>query len=52
VIWGDTSNRVSSAGAADGLSTQNFPYTASIYTDQATPPTGTYTDTVQVDVRY
>lgn len=51
-VWGDATNRVSSAGAADGVSSQHFPYTASIYTDQATPPVGTYTDSVVVDVRY
>jgi len=51
-VWGETSNRVSSAGAADGVTGQSFPYTASIYTDQPTPPVGVYTDTVVVDVRY
>lgn len=51
-VWGDATNRVSSAAAADGVSSQHFPFTASIYTDQATPPVGTYTDSVVVDVRY
>ncbi|PAJ77991.1 Csu type fimbrial protein [Burkholderia ubonensis] len=50
--WGQSSNRASSAGAANGASTQQFPYVARIYTDQATPPVGTYTDSVIVDVRY
>lgn len=52
VVWGTTLNRVSSAGAADGLTAQLFPYTASVYKDQATPPIGIYTDSVVVDVRY
>ncbi|WP_175691210.1 Csu type fimbrial protein [Burkholderia anthina] len=52
VVWGQSINRVNSSGAADGVSTQQFPYVAKIYTDQATPPVGTYTDSVIVDVRY
>jgi spore coat protein U-like protein len=51
-VWGTAENRVASAEAADGLSSQLFPYTARIYADQATPPLGTYMDTVIVDVRY
>ncbi|VVD64129.1 secreted pili protein involved in motility and biofilm formation [Pandoraea aquatica] len=51
-IWGQTSNRVSSNGAADGVSVKQFPYVAKIYKDQLTPPPGTYLDTVIVDVRY
>ncbi|KWF16656.1 spore coat U domain-containing protein [Burkholderia pseudomultivorans] len=51
-VWGQATNRVNSAGAADGQSTQQFPYAARIYPDQATPPIGTYTDSVVVDVRY
>jgi spore coat protein U-like protein len=51
-VWGDVTNRVNSAGAADGVTTQSFPYTASIYTDQTTPPVGIYTDSVVVDVQY
>jgi spore coat protein U-like protein len=51
-VWGDTNNRVSSQRAADGVTNQQFPYTARIYTDQITPPVGTYADTVQIDVRY
>ncbi|MCA8089370.1 spore coat U domain-containing protein [Burkholderia anthina] len=51
-VWGQATNRVSSPGAADGQSVQAFPYVARIYTDQPTPPVGTYTDSVIVDVRY
>ncbi|MXN74099.1 fimbrial major subunit CsuA/B family protein [Burkholderia sp. 4701] len=51
-VWGQSSNRASSAGAANGASAQQFPYVARIYSDQATPPVGTYTDSVIVDVRY
>ena len=51
-VWKQATNRVNSPGAADGQSTQPFPYTARIYTDQPTPPIGTYTDSVIVDVRY
>ncbi|WP_321891684.1 spore coat U domain-containing protein [Burkholderia cenocepacia] len=51
-VWGQATNRVNSSGAADGQSSQQFPYVARIYPDQATPPVGTYTDSVIVDVRY
>nr|WP_230948751.1 spore coat U domain-containing protein [Burkholderia cepacia] len=51
-VWGHSTNRVSSSGAADGMSVQQFPYVAKIYRDQSTPPVGTYTDSVIVDVRY
>jgi spore coat protein U-like protein len=52
IVWGDATNRVGSPGAADGTSAQAFPYQASIYTDQPTPPVGTYTDMVIINVRY
>ncbi|VWB63488.1 lipoprotein [Burkholderia arboris] len=51
-IWGQATNRVGSGGAADGTAVQTFPYVARIYTDQSTPPVGSYTDSVIVDVRY
>ncbi|KVL46562.1 hypothetical protein WT01_36460 [Burkholderia cepacia] len=51
-MWGQVADRVNSAGAADGQSSQQFPYVARIYPDQATPPVGTYTDSVIADVRY
>lgn len=52
LIWGQATNRVAGNGAADGVSAKQFPYVARIYTDQPTPPPGTYTDSVIVDVRY
>jgi spore coat protein U-like protein len=51
-VWGRTDQREASDGAADGLSTESFPFTAKVYPDQATPPIGTYTDSVVIDVRY
>ncbi len=51
-VWRQADNRASSDGAADGHSTEQFPYTAKIYPDQATPPVGAYTDSVIIDVRY
>jgi spore coat protein U-like protein len=51
-VWGQDTNRVSSVRAADGSSVQQFPFVAVIYADQATPPVGTYADTVVIDVRY
>ncbi|MBN3787161.1 spore coat U domain-containing protein [Burkholderia sp. Ac-20353] len=51
-VWGQASNRVASSGPADGISVNQFPYVAKIYNDQATPPVGTYTDSVIIDVRY
>ncbi|WP_337995279.1 Csu type fimbrial protein [Burkholderia sp. FERM BP-3421] len=51
-VWRQADNRASSDGAADGQSSELFPYTAKIYPDQATPPVGAYTDSVIIDVRY
>ncbi|MCX4161730.1 MULTISPECIES: spore coat U domain-containing protein [Paraburkholderia] len=51
-VWGRDTNRVNSVSAADGLSAQQFPFRAAIYADQDTPPVGTYTDSVVIDVRY
>ena len=39
-------------GAGTGTGSQLFNYTARIYTDQATPGAGTYTDNVVVDVLF
>ena len=38
--------------AADGTTLQTIPYTATIYQNQTTPPAGTYTDNVVVDVSF
>jgi|GEM_PF-116601 len=39
-------------GNLDGLSTQGFHYRAEIDVNQATPPPGTYTDTLVIDVAF
>jgi spore coat protein U-like protein len=52
VVWGNTSATGVRTATSDGLTTQSFAYTASIYTDQTTPPVGTYTDSVTVNVTY
>lgn len=39
-------------GDLDGLSTQGFHYRAEIDVNQATPPPGTYTDTLVIDVAF
>ncbi|MGS0893976.1 Csu type fimbrial protein [Burkholderia stagnalis] len=51
-VWGQAGNRVAGSGPADGTSVNTMPYVARIYGDQTTPPVGTYTDSVIVDVRY
>ncbi len=53
-VWGSTvpAQRANGPAPADGISTQTIPYTARIYTDQTTPATGTYTDSVVVDVSF
>lgn len=52
-VWGSTgTDRANGPAAADGISVQAIPYTARIYQDQATPPAGSYTDTVVVDVSF
>jgi spore coat protein U-like protein len=52
VVWGNTTTTGVRTAVADGLTTQSFGYTASIYTDQATPPVGSYSDSVTVNVTY
>lgn len=52
-IWGNAgAARVNGPGIADGVSQQTIGYTARIYQDQTTPPVGTYTDSVIVDVSF
>ncbi|MFH4568901.1 spore coat protein U domain-containing protein [Vibrio diabolicus] len=36
----------------DGITPQNFNYRAEIITSQTTPPAGTYTDSIIVDVQF
>ncbi|MCL6688105.1 Spore coat protein U (SCPU) domain-containing protein [Pseudomonas citronellolis] len=57
--WGSagTERRPSSSaelnpGSLDGLTYQGFDYRAEILPDQPTPPAGTYSDSVVVDVRF
>ncbi|UXJ54713.1 Csu type fimbrial protein [Pseudomonas citronellolis] len=57
--WGSTGNerRPSSSaelnpGSLDGLTYQGFDYRAEILPDQPTPPAGTYSDSVVVDVKF
>lgn len=52
-VWGWTgSDRFANAIPANGHTAALFSYTARIYTDQPTPPTGIYTDSVVVDVEF
>lgn len=52
-VWGPaTTARANGPAAADGTTTQTIPYTATIYQNQTTPPAGTYTDNVVVDVSF
>ena len=48
-LWTST-QRVDQATPASGSAAEVFPYEARIYTDQATPPPGTYTDSLIIDV--
>jgi spore coat protein U-like protein len=41
---------VAAPGPANGVTAQLFGYRARIYTDQTTPPTGIYTDTIVIDI--
>lgn len=57
--WGGAGNaRRSSAGAEtnpgiyDSLTAQGFTYRAAILPGQATPPAGTYSDTIRIDVTF
>ncbi|MBK5001314.1 spore coat protein U domain-containing protein [Pseudomonas sp. S31] len=59
VRWGSvsTARRSSSdadvnPGAGTGTGSQVFNYNAKVYTDQATPPAATYTDSVILDVQF
>ena len=40
------------AGVYDSVTTQGFDYRAAVLSGQATPPAGTYTDTILVDVAF
>ena len=52
-VWGAAgSDRVGNSATADGVTTQSFQYSATIYTDQQTPDVGHYTDTLVVDVAF
>lgn len=50
--WNNTTQRVTQATAAAGSAAETFPYEARIYTDQVTPASGTYTDTLVIDVMF
>ncbi|MBF8748041.1 SCPU domain-containing protein [Pseudomonas putida] len=59
VRWGSVSSARRSSSDADvnpgvgtGTGSQVFNYNAKIYTDQATPPAGSYTDSVILDVQF
>ncbi|MNP70430.1 Spore Coat Protein U domain protein [compost metagenome] len=59
VRWGSvTSARRASSdadinpGAGTGTGSQVFNYNAKVYTDQTTPPAGTYLDNVILDVQF
>ncbi|MNP86149.1 hypothetical protein D3C76_1862130 [compost metagenome] len=39
-------------GAGTGTGSQVFNYNAKVYSDQATPPAGTYLDSVILDVQF
>ncbi|NER64375.1 spore coat protein U domain-containing protein [Pseudomonas sp. MAFF212427] len=63
VRWGSTSGARRASGDADvnpgqgagggaGVGAQIFHYNAKVYTDQATPPAATYTDSVVLDVLF
>ena len=52
-VWGSVGTaRVSGLPVADGLTLQTIPYTATVYPDQPNVPTGTYSDSVKVDVQF
>lgn len=52
-VWGGSGTaRANGPAVADGVSQQNIPYTARVYTDQTTPPVGNYTDNIVVDVSF
>lgn len=52
-VWGSVGTaRAAGPGAADGTSVQQLPYTATIYPNQSTPPAGSYSDSIVVDVSF
>lgn len=58
-VWGSVGSTRRSSSDADvnpgnglGIGSQVFNYNAKIYSDQSTPPAGSYTDTVTVDVTF
>ena len=52
-VWGSSgSARANGPAIADGVSMQTIGYTAKVYQDQTTPPVGTFTDSVMVDVSF
>ena len=52
-VWGPLgSARANGPALADGVSQQTIGYTARVYTDQATPPVGVFSDSVVVDVSF
>jgi len=48
----DSSEATSNAGLYTGTSAQGFTYRAEILSGQTTPPAGTYTDTLMIDVQF
>jgi spore coat protein U-like protein len=42
--------RGAAPGPANGVTPQTFAYRARVYSDQTTPPTGIYTDTIVIDI--
>lgn len=52
-VWGSAGGaRAPGPGTADGTTVQRIPYTARVYPDQTSPPAGSYTDNVVVDVSF
>jgi spore coat protein U-like protein len=52
-LWGASGgNRSANSSPANGVNAQSFPYNVQVYSDQATPAVGVYTDLVVVDVTF
>jgi len=51
-VWNGTDRRVAQSTPAMGNVAETFPYEARIYLDQPTPPVGTYSDTLIIDVAF
>jgi spore coat protein U-like protein len=50
-VWGTAgADRVAASLAADGLTPQDYVYRATVYPNQASPPAGTYVDTIVIDL--